>query len=271
MRTNRLVPALAIVGVLVAGLATPVAAADTPTVSATPRRKLADGQQIMVSASGFDADTMMAIVECPTSTVSPEACDLNTVSLTNTDSTGSYSDVPYTVTRILSDGTDCATNGGCYLGTQDVMAEGAAAGTLIKFDPNIPPIPPLKLSVRWDKTPKVNSKGVIGLKGALHCANRGSEVELDAFIRQLDGRAIYSSSGGADIVCAADTTVPFRMTIRPQNGLFAPGPATLNFQGFSFTSNTVISGRRALNLVAADGDFTELNTLTVPRPNPWNA
>src|SRR4051812_15528410 len=192
MRSTRLVSALAIVGMLVGGLASSSAAA-APTVSATPHRKLADGQQIMVSASGFAADTFMAIVECPTATVSPSACDLNTVAFANTDSTGSYSDVPYTVARILSDGTDCATNGGCYLGTQDVEASGPTAATLIRFDPNIPPLPPLELSVRFDKTPKVNSKGVVGLKGTLHCANRGSEVEIDTQIRQLDGRAIYTS------------------------------------------------------------------------------
>jgi hypothetical protein len=269
MRATRFVSALATAGLVVAGIASP-AGAKAPVVSATPHRKLADGQQIMVSASGFAPDTDMAIVECPTATISPAACDLNTVSLANTDSTGSYSNVPYTATRILSDGTDCATNGGCYLGTQDVMAEGAAAGTLIKFDPNIPPLPPLELSVRWDKTPKVNSKGVVGLKGTLHCKNRGSEVEVDAFIRQLDGRAIYSSSGFADLVCAADQTVPFRITVRPQNGLFAPGAATLNFEAFSFTNANVFTfGRRALNLVAAKGNFTD--SVTVPRPNPWGA
>jgi hypothetical protein len=269
MRPTRLVPFLAIVGVLVAGIAGPVAAG-TPTVSATPHRKLADGQQVMVSASGFAADTLMAVVECPTATVTPAACDLNTVTFTSTDSTGGYTDFPYTVTRILSDGTDCATNGGCYIGTQDIDATGPAAATLIRFDPNIPPLPPLQISVRWDKTPKVNSKGVVGLKGALHCANRGTEVEIDALIRQLDGRAIYSSYGFADLVCAADTTVPFRMTIRPQNGLFAPGAAILNFQAFSFTDESAfVYGRRNVTLVASTADFKD--AFTVPRPNAWTS
>lgn len=269
MRITRVVFSILTAGLMLAATAAP-ASAKGAYITATPNKKLADGQQIMVSAGGFDPDTLMAIVECPTATVSPDACDLATVSLADTDSTGSYSDVPYTVSRILSDGTDCATNGGCYLGTQDVMAEGAAAGTRIKFDPNIPPVPPLELAVRWDKTPKVNSKGVVGLKGTLHCANRGSEVEIDALVRQLDGRAIYNSSGFADIVCAADTTVPFRMTIRPQNGLFAPGAATLNFQAFSFTNgNVFVFGRRALNLKAAKGNFAD--PVAVPRPNPWNA
>jgi hypothetical protein len=250
MRPTRLISCLAIVGALVTFAAVP-ATADGPTVSATPHRALADGQQIMVSASGFAPDTSMAIVECPTSTVSPAACDLNTVNFTFTDGTGAYADVPFTVSRILSDGTDCALNGGCYIGTQDDQASGPTAATIIKFDPNIPPLPPLEIHVRFDKTPKVNSKGVVGLQGTLECKNRGSEVEIDTDLRQLDGRAIYESFGFTDIICAADTVVPFRMTIRPQNGLFAPGDATLRFQVFSFTSNVFLFGRRDLTLVAA--------------------
>jgi hypothetical protein len=248
MRPTRLTSCLAIVGMLVAFAAVPASAAG-PTVSASPNKKLADGQQVMVSASGFAAATPMAVVECPTATVSPAACDLNTVNFTVTDSTGAYTDLPFTVSRILSDGTDCALNGGCYIGTQDDQAVGPTATTLIKFDPNIPPLPPLEMHVRFDKTPTVNGKGVVGLKGTLQCKGRSSEVEIDTDIRQIVGRAIFESFGFVDIACAADTTTPFRMTIRPQNGLFGPGAAILRFQAFSFTDGSFVSGRRSLTLV----------------------
>ena len=140
MRRTRLISCLAIVGTLIAFAAVPASAA-VPTVSATPNTNLADGQTVMVSASGFAADTPMAVAECPTSTVSPADCDLNTVTFTVTDSTGAYADFPFAVSRILNDGTDCALNGGCYIGTQDVDAAGPTAATLITFDPSIPPRP----------------------------------------------------------------------------------------------------------------------------------
>jgi hypothetical protein len=250
MRPTRIISCIAIVGVLV-GVAAVPAGADGPTVSATPNKKLADGQQVMVSASGFAPNTSMAVVECPTSTVSPSACDLNTVNFTFTDATGAYTDVPFTVARILSDGTDCALNGGCYIGTQDDQAVGPTASTLIKFDPKIPPLPPLEIHVRFDKTPKVNSKGSVGLSGTLQCKNRASEVEIDTDLRQIVDRAIFESFGFADILCDANTTVPFRMTIRPQNGLFGPGDAVVRFQAFSLTGSTFVFGRRSVTLVAA--------------------
>jgi len=250
MRPTRLISCLAIVGALVTFAAVP-ATADGPIVSATPHRGLADGQQVMVSASGFAPDTFMAVVECPTSTVSPEACDLNTVSFTDTDGSGAYADFPFTVSRILSDGTDCALNGGCYIGTQDANAVGPTAATIIKFDPNIPPLPPLEIHVRFDKTPKVNAKGVVGLSGTLQCKNRGSEVEVDTDLRQIVGRSIFESFGFVDLAGEADSTVPFRMTIRPQNGLFGPGDAVVRFQAISFSGNAFVAGRRDVTLVAA--------------------
>ncbi|HEY5011292.1 MAG TPA: neocarzinostatin apoprotein domain-containing protein, partial [Acidimicrobiia bacterium] len=214
----------------------------------TPNRKLADGQQIMVSASGFAPDTSMAVVECPTSTVSPADCDLNTVNFTFTDGTGAYSGFPFTVSRILADGTDCALNGGCYIGTQDDQAVGPTAATLIKFDPNIPPLPPLEIAVRIDKTPSVNSKGVASLKGTVECRNRAANVEVDLDLRQIFDRAIFESFGFVGVSCSADTTVPFRATIRPQNGLFGPGDAVVRFQAFA--GNVFVARRVAVTLHA---------------------
>ena len=231
MRPTRLISCLAIVGTLVVA-AVPASAAG-PTVSATPNRKLADGQEIMVSASGFAPDTSMAVVECPTATVSPSDCDLNTVAFTFTDGSGAYSGFPFTVSRILGDGTDCALNGGCYIGTQDDQGVGPTAATLVRFDPKIPPLPPLEIAVRIDKSPSVNSKGVATLKGTVECRNRAANVEVDLDLRQIFDRAIFESFGFAQISCSADTTTPFRSTIRPQNGLFGPGAAVVRFQAFA--------------------------------------
>jgi hypothetical protein len=249
MRANRLISCFAVVGALVAFGAVPASAAD-PTVSATPSTDLADGQQISVSASGFAPDTYMAVVECPTTTISPGTCDLSTVQFTYTDGSGAYT-FPFTVSRILSDGTDCALNGGCYIGTQDADALGPTASTLITFDPNIPPIPKFEMHVRFDKTPKVNSKGVVGLKGTLKCLNRAANVEIDTDLFQIVDRAIFESYSYVEIACSANTIVPFRITVRPQNGFFGPGDAVVRFQAYSFSDGSYIYGRRALTLVPA--------------------
>ena len=244
MRPTRIVSCLTLVGTLIAFAAVPVSAA-VPTVSATPNANLADGQSVMVSASGFTANTTMAVVECPTSVVTPVACDLNTVTFATTDGTGAYADFPFTVSRILSDGTDCALNGGCYIGTQDVTGAGPAAATLITFDPSIPPLP--QLAVRVDKTPKVNDKGVVQLRGMVLCRNPGDSVEVDVDLRQIYRRAIFESFGFALVTCGADSKAPFHMAIRPMNGLFAPGPAVVRLIGIS--GNLVVVRRAAVELV----------------------
>ena len=244
MRSTRLISCLALVGTLI-GLAAAPATAAVPTVSATPNHDLADGQEISVSASGFAPDTEMAVVECATNEISPATCDLATVAFAFTDANGAYSDFPFTVSRILSDGTDCALNGGCYIGTQDSAATGPTASTLVTFDPNIPPLPQLEVSVRFDKTPKVNSKGVVAIKGTVVCKNRGADVEVDVDLRQIFHRAIFESFGFTFVSCDADTKVPFRITVRPQNGIFGPGPAVLRFQAFAGTTSSSSAGWRS--------------------------
>jgi Neocarzinostatin family len=234
------------VGALIGFAALP-ASADAPTVSATPNTELADGQQVLVSASGFAADTSMAIVECATTTVSPAACDLDTVAFTATDDNGAYADVSFTVARILADGTDCALVGGCYIGTQDELGEATTASTLITFDPNIPPLPPLEIAVRIDKTLKVNDKGVVNVRGAVQCKNRGADVEVDVDLSQVFDRAIFDSFGFNDVLCDADTTVPFRLTLRPQNGLFGVGSAVVKVQAFA--GSLSIFHRVGVNLI----------------------
>jgi hypothetical protein len=245
MRPTRLVSSFAIAAVFVALAGAPASAA-APTVSATPNKKLADGQQISVSARGFAPDTSMAIVECPTATVSPTDCDINTVSFTVTDDSGAYSDAPFTVSRILSDGTDCALNGGCYIGTQDEAGAGPTAATLIKFDPKIPPLPPLTLAVRVNKTDGVNAKGVVAVSGTLRCGGRGADVDVQVDLRQVVNRAIFESFGDTEVTCSADSRVPFHMTIRPTNGLFGPGAASVRL--FAQAGNTFASHKVGVTL-----------------------
>lgn len=60
MRATRVFACLAMVGALVAFSVVP-ASADAPTVSVTPNKKLADGQTVSVTASGFAANTLLAV------------------------------------------------------------------------------------------------------------------------------------------------------------------------------------------------------------------
>jgi hypothetical protein len=217
------------VGLLVAGFASPAAAA-APTITVKPNHKLVDGQTVSVSATGFLPNTDMAIVMCPTSTISPSDCDLNTVVIASTDGNGAYSDVPYNVARTLSDGTDCVTNNGCYIGTQALDATGKTASTLVKFDPSVPPF---VLNVRVDHTDKVNAKGVVTLKGTVHCENGSADVGVELDLRQVVDRSIFTSSGFAEVQCTDGSTTPFRATVRPQNGFFGPGAASVFVNAFA--------------------------------------
>jgi hypothetical protein len=221
-RPIRLVSMVALVAMCV-GMAAAPAGADGPTVTATPNKKLVDQQQISVSASGFAPDIEVAIVECPTTTVSPTACDLNELNFADTDATGSFSDAPLVVARVLADGTDCALNGGCYVGAQASDGTGPTASTLIKFDPKVPAF---TLTVRIDKTGTVNSKGVVGLHGTVRCSAGTGFVDVDVQLSQIVDRAIFTSFGFVETTCNGSASVPFRVTIRPGNGFFGPGAAT---------------------------------------------
>jgi hypothetical protein len=244
MRPTRLVPALAIVGLVVAALAGPVAAA-APSVSVTPHTKLVDGQTVSVSASGFAPDTEMAVVECATTTVSPSACDLDTVQFVDTDDSGAFSDFPYPVVRALSDGTDCVTNGGCYLGTQSSDGTGGTASTPIKFDPSVPPF---VLKVRIDHTDTVNSKGVVAIRGTAICQNGDAVVSVNVTLRQVVDRSIFTSFGFTSTECSDGHPSRFRVTVRPQDGFFGAGPATVSVDGFGNNHDTF--HKVAVNLVS---------------------
>ena len=104
---------------------------------------------------------------------------------------------------------------------------------MITFDPSIPPLPKLELSVRVDKTPKVNDKGVVIIRGKVICKNKSADVELDVGLRQIYNRAIFQSFGFTLVSCAANSATPFNITIRPENGLFGPGPAVVNVGAFA--------------------------------------
>lgn len=229
MRITRLVLSLATAGLMVAATAAP-ASAKGPFVTASPHKLLVDGQSVSVSAGGFSPNTEMAIVECPTTTVTPGTCDLSTVVILDTDSSGAYSDVPFTVARTLSDGTDCVDNGGCYIGTQASDATGPTASTLIKFDASIPPF---VLKIRVEHTGSVNDKGVVTLKGTIRCENGSGTVDVELDLRQVVDRAIFTSGTFLETTCVANKTQAFRAVIRPQNGLFGPGAASVRVFGFS--------------------------------------
>jgi hypothetical protein len=222
MRATRIISCLAAVGLGVAFAAAPASAA-APTVTATPNKKLVDGQQITVAASGFTPNATMAIVECPTTTVSPSACDLDELGFFDTDATGAFTGAPFVVARDLADGTDCAVDGGCYVGVQNEDGTGPTASTLIKFDPKVPAF---TLQARLSKTATVNSKGVVVITGTVRCLNGEGVVDVEVDLRQIVDRAIFTSFGFIETTCVSGVTQPFRTTIRPQNGIFGPGAAS---------------------------------------------
>jgi len=137
-------------------------------------------------------------------------------------------------------------DGGCYVGSQSLDATGPTASTLIKFDASIPPF---VLKVRVDHSDTVNAKGVVTLKGTIRCENGSGTVDVELDLRQVVDRAIFSSGTFFETQCQANKTQDFRATVRPQNGLFGPGAASVNV--FAGSGSHFVSYKVAVTLHAS--------------------
>ena len=127
MRTIR--PLLAI-GALIAGsilIAVPTAAADGPSISATPATGLVDGQTVTVSGAGFDfgVPNLVAIGECAAIVEPPTQndCDLSTVStyVVSTDNFVETYAVRQHITTSNEGAIDCGIPNSCVIGGEDAF------------------------------------------------------------------------------------------------------------------------------------------------------
>jgi len=116
-----------------------------PVVTATPDTDLLDGDTVVVSASGFDAGTSVAVIQCLAVEAPGGAnCNVSGLRIVETDGSGAIL-VDLVVDRVLhlTDGTfDCAFVA-CRIVVADLPDGGYPNGSAaIAFDPTVPPPPP---------------------------------------------------------------------------------------------------------------------------------
>ena len=226
---------VATIGAMLAmGLAAAPAGA-APSVSVTPNSGLLDAQQVSVSASGFTANTQIAIIECTSGATSQNDCDLSTLNYTNADGLGNVS-ASYNVFRQIFPandpaGLDCAT-ASCVLAVANISNQTEAASTPIAFDPTVPLPPQLTVTATIDRGGSFDHAGNVTITGTVTC-NLPADVELFDGVTQRVGRVLLNANGYTDIACDGPTR--YALTAQPYNGIFRGGTATvqLNFDSFS--------------------------------------
>jgi hypothetical protein len=76
-----------------------------PSVGASPRTGLVDGQEVVVSGGGYAANATIGVVQCPAGADSIDDCDGRTARTLSTDADGHFR-TTVTVHRVLNDGHD---------------------------------------------------------------------------------------------------------------------------------------------------------------------
>jgi hypothetical protein len=134
----------AAVGVRVSGALDAAAAPPkpVPTVAVTPQTNLVDLQSVTVVGSNFSPNALVGTVECNSTAVDVNSCDLSTLVYATADASGGVL-VNRTVRRIIAVGgksVDCKAPVGCILGVGNVSDFTEASGAVISFDPAVPPV-----------------------------------------------------------------------------------------------------------------------------------
>jgi hypothetical protein len=105
--------------------------------------------------------------------------------------------------------------------------------------------PPILEDLTIDPTGSVKPKtGTAMIHGTVTCSEAGGTVFLDGSLSQRVGRFRVFGFGFTDIECSGET--PYSLTIIPENGLFAGGPATA--QVFAFTEEEFLEASREIRL-----------------------
>jgi len=257
MRSVRLGGAVLAIGLCTGTLISAVgpgisAGASSATLSASPHRRLADGQAITVTAAGYPTNADLDLVECDQTL----GCDLSSVQVFPSGSTGGFTTM-YFVNRMLNlagTAVDCAAANTCVLVSIDISDLSTGAETPIRFDPNLPLAPPISISISLNATGGVAPKsGVAELSGNLTC-NRGADVYLYVQLSQTVNRQIFDGYGNGEVLCTQAGTQPWQMTVSPTSHFFGTGAASayVNAQAYAGGqySNDSVQGTVILERIA---------------------
>ena len=172
--------------VIAALVSSPAAAQVAPSVVVSPSTDLVDGQIVSVEASGFPANTTLAVVECQAGATTRSDCDAGTVALLSSDASGQVA-TDYATSRVIFTGSlgrlDCATDA-CVL-VVATLNEAVVAAAPISFRNT--PLPPSPVEIQFED-PHYQEAADIGgttLRARMSCATT-ADVTVWFSLRQTN-------------------------------------------------------------------------------------
>ena len=221
-------------------VAAPVGA--SPLVTVTPNSGLVDAQSVDVSASGYTADTQLAVIECTTGATSQDDCDLSTLAYASSDASGNVS-TTYAVFREIfpasnQAGLDCAPSN-CLLAVANISDQTEAAAAALSFDASIPLPPALQITATIDRSGSFDRAGNVTITGTMTCS-LPADVYLQVGAVQRVGRALLHAYGFAEISCDGPTR--YSLIASPYDGIFRGGPASVELDYSAFSSRRNVFG-----------------------------
>ncbi len=246
--------------VVIIGAYAGVASASSATLTASPSTGLADGQAISVHGTGYPANSEIEVIECH----KVLGCDPTTTQYLGSSST-SFAVVYFTARVIMAGKTsvDCAKTSNCVLVAVNFPNPSAIAETPIRFDPTKPILPKLSISLSLDGTDGVvAASGVMVLHGNVTC-NRAASVYIQADASQAQGGTISRGGNDTEMECTGAQTIPWQISINPENQFFVTGPAQASLYASAQTGRSYASDN-------TDGTVV-LTPATLPTVTPSNA
>jgi hypothetical protein len=214
----------------------------SPLVSVTPNSGLVDAQSVDVSASGYTADTQLAVIECTTGATSQDDCDLSTLAYTSADASGNVS-TTYAVFREIfpasnQAGLDCAPSN-CVLAVANINDQTEAAVAALSFDASIPLPPTLQITATIDRSGSFDRAGNVTITGTMTCS-LPADVYLQVGAVQRVGRTLLHAYGFDEISCDGPTR--YSLIASPYDGIFRGGTASVQLDYSAFSGRRYVFG-----------------------------
>jgi hypothetical protein len=182
--------------VVIAALISPPAAAQVaPSVVVSPSTDLVDGQTVSVEASGFPANTTLAVVECQAGGTTVSDCGVGTASVLSSDANGQLT-TDYATSRVIFTRSvgrlDCATDA-C------VLVVGTLSATVVATEPisfQNTPLPPAPVDVQFEEPHYLEGPdiGATTLRARLNCATTAEVTVLFDLSQQHNGGTTTANS-----------------------------------------------------------------------------
>jgi hypothetical protein len=231
-----------------------------PSLVVSPSKGLADGQTVTVTGAHFPPGSEPTLTECPAGQTDFYECDTNLTQTVTVGPKGTFT-TTYDAARILttneeiepgSENIDCAQAPGCVLAALGDIDEFAEASTPLAFNPNIPPLPPLNISLVLASTGQVDTSGGAVLTGTISCTTtQPVTVSVQVTLAETSLGLSANSSPTAQPTCVS-TPAPVTFTVPDENVPFSAGigEVTLNLtaRNGSAITQQLLSGAISLSV-----------------------